>query len=109
MVGLITALAGGVVLGILTLQILAVETHLQSIAGVWGIVSVLAGALAAGRRAGAKGWLNGSATGALMALIAAGLSAIVLRSDMSWLSLGRSLAVGLLCGALAGTIGVNLD
>lgn len=108
-VGLITALAGGVVLGILTLQVLAVETHLQSIASAWCIVVVFAGALAAGRRAGAKGWLNGGATGVTMALIAAGLGAIALRSGISWLSLGRNLAIGLLCGAIAGTIGVNLD
>lgn len=108
-VGLVTALVGGVVLGVLTLQVLAVEMHLPRIAGAWCIVAVFAGALAAGRLAGAKGWLNGGATGVLMALVAAGVSALALGSGLSWLGLGRGLAIGLLCGAVAGTIGVNLD
>lgn len=109
LVGVATAMAGGVVLGALTLQVLAVETHMNTIANAWGIVSVLAGALSAGRRAGVKGWLNGGVAGVLMVLVATGLSLIMVRSSVTWLSVGRNLLIGLLGGALAGTIGVNIE
>ncbi|MGE5561079.1 MAG: TIGR04086 family membrane protein [Chloroflexota bacterium] len=109
LVGLATAMAGGIVLGALTLQVLAVETHLSTIAGVWGVVSVLAGAFSAGRRAGAKGWLNGGLTGIMLVLVATGLSMIIARGTVTWLGLGRNLLIGLVGGAVAGTIGVNIE
>lgn len=109
LMGFATALVGGVALGFLTLRVLAVETHLSTIASAWGVVSVAVGALVAGRRAGVKGWLNGGVTGVLMVLVATGLSLVMVQGSFTWAGLGRNLAIGLLGGALAGTIGVNID
>lgn len=106
--GLALVLVGAIVFGLLTLNVLAVEKNLTTIASVWAGVSLVIAAITGGRRAGVRGWLNGGLVGLMLVVVLMGVALVIDRGGISWLTVARNVGVGVVVGAVGGTIGVNL-
>ncbi|MCL6451578.1 MAG: TIGR04086 family membrane protein [Acetobacteraceae bacterium] len=83
------------------------ERSLPVMAAAVACVSVFAGGVFAGRRAGVAGWAHGGAVGVLAALVAWVVgAAFSLPGSWAWLPL--RLVYGFLAGAAGGVFGANI-
>ncbi len=109
MVSSLLALLGCIILGIMIFvsdwsieKLPAITTDLVL------ILCITAGALSAGRRATALGWLHGGLSGATFIALTV-LAGYLLQGALDWRIVASRLVLGLVIGGVAGVIAVNWD
>jgi putative membrane protein (TIGR04086 family) len=96
------------VIGLVIYQGWLSEIHSPLVMNIVSFLCLFLGGVYAGTRAGTAGWAHGALTGAVYLVLVSILGLLLFDQLAPWLILLQRVVLGVLIGAVGGTVGINL-